>query len=65
MKDEIILAHAVFAKNSLVMTYGYSPLQLVFGQNPNLPNMNNATPPMLEENVPDGNVLRSHLGSVY
>ena len=65
MKDEMILAHALFAKNSLQMTYGYSSLQLVLGQNPNLPNIMNATPPMLEEGVPEGNVLRNHLNALH
>ena len=65
MKDEIVLAHAVFAKNSMVMMYGYSPLQLVFGQNPNLPSINNATLPMLEESVPEGNILRTHLNALH
>ena len=65
MKDEIVLAHAVFAKNSMVMTYGYSPLQLVFGQNPNLSNLSNATLPMLEESVPERNVLRTHLNALH
>ena len=65
MRDEIVLSHAVFAKNTLVMTYGYSPLQLVLGQNPNLPNIHNATPPMLEESSPDGNSLRNHLNTLH
>ena len=32
-----LLPHAIFAKNSLVTVYGYSPSQLVFGQNPKIP----------------------------
>ena len=65
MKDELVLAHALFAKNSLQMTYGYSSLQLVLGQNPNIPNIFDATPPMLEEELPTGNVLRNHLNALH
>ena len=65
MKDEVVLAHALFAKNSLQMTYGFSLLQLVLGQNPNLPNVINSTPPMLEEDSPEGNVLRYHLNALH
>ena len=64
MDDELILAHALFAKNCLQMTYGYSSLQLVFGQNPNLPNNSDATPPMLEEPV-DSHPLRNHLNVLH
>ena len=64
MDDELILAHALFAKNCLRMTFGYSSLQLVFGQNPNLPNNSDATPPMLEELV-DNHPLRSHLNVLH
>ena len=65
LKDELVLAHALFAKNSLQMTYGYSSLQLVLGQNPNIPNIFDATPPMLEEESPTGSVLRNHLNALH
>ena len=42
---EIALAWAVNAKNSLHSFYGYSPDQLVFGHNPNLPSYLNEKPP--------------------
>ena len=45
---EIALAWAVNAKNSLHNVYGYSPNQLVFGRNPNLPSVINDKPPGLE-----------------
>ena len=45
---EIALAWAVNAKNSLHNVYGYSPNQLVFGRNPNLPSVINDKPPALE-----------------
>ena len=41
---EIALAWAVNAKNSLHSVYGYSPNQLVFGRNPNLPSCFNDKP---------------------
>ena len=44
---EIALAWAVNAKSSLHNVYGYSPNQLVFGRNPNLPSAINDTPPAL------------------
>ena len=43
------LACAGMAKNSLQMVYGYSPNQLVFGQNPLLPNISADGPPAWEE----------------
>ena len=42
---EIALAWAVNAKNSLHNVYGYSPNQLVFGRNPNLPSVINDKSP--------------------
>ena len=65
LSDEIVLAHALFAKNALQMTNGFSSYQLVLGQNPNLPNIIDATPPMLEESPAEGNVLRSHLNALH
>ena len=35
---EIALSWAVCAKNALINSDGFSPAQLVFGRNPNLPN---------------------------
>jgi hypothetical protein len=42
------LAWAVNAKNCLHNVYGFSPAQLVFGKNPNLPSVLNDKPPVLE-----------------
>jgi hypothetical protein len=42
------LAWAVNAKNCLHNVYGFSPAQLVFGKNPNLPSVLNDKPPALE-----------------
>ena len=43
------LAWAGMAKNSLQMTYGFSPNQLVFGTNPRLPNIATGGPSTWEE----------------
>ena len=45
---EIALAWAVSAKNSLKNVYGFSPNQLVFGKNPNHPNVCDNKLPALE-----------------
>ena len=45
---EIVLAWVMNAKNSLHDIYGYSPNQLVFGRNPNLPTVINDKPLALE-----------------
>ena len=39
---------ALMAKNSMHNVHGYSPYQLVFGQNPNLPSVLTNEPPALE-----------------
>ena len=41
----VLLSWAISAKNSLQMWHGFGSYQLVFGQNPNLPNV-------MTENVP-------------
>ena len=45
---ETALAWALSAKNSLQSFYGFSPNQLVFGRNPNLPSVLVDDPPALE-----------------
>ena len=45
---ETALSWAVNAKNSLINVYGYSPYQIVFGRNPNLPSTLVNKPPALE-----------------
>ena len=44
---EVALACAINAKNSLHNVYGFSPSQLVFGRNPNLPSVLNDKLPAL------------------
>ena len=48
MSLDTALAWACTAKNTLANVYGYSPYQLVLGQNPRLPNILEDTPPMWE-----------------
>ena len=48
VSDEVLLGWANMAKNSMAMVYGYSSNQLVFGCNPNLPNIVNGGLPNLE-----------------
>ena len=45
---EVALAWVLNAKNSLKNVFGYSPNQLVFGKNPNLPTAIGSEPPALE-----------------
>ena len=45
---DIALAWSVNAKNSLHMVHGFSPYQMVFGRNPNLPFALTSKPPALE-----------------
>ena len=42
---EVLLCWANMARNSLQMWHGFSSYQIVFGQNPNLPNIMTAHPP--------------------
>lgn len=45
------LAWALMSKNMLQNVHGYSPYQLVFGRNPNLPSIFTDLPPALEGNT--------------
>ena len=45
---DVLLGWANMAKNSLHMVHGFSSHQLVFGTNPNLPNILTDEPPALE-----------------
>ena len=49
MKPETALCWALSAKNSLENNQGFSPNQIVFGENPQLPAVYCAGPPGLEE----------------
>ena len=58
------LAWATMAKNSLMMVYGFSPFQLVFGKNPKLPNILTDGPPGWEESTVSEK-LRMHLNALH
>ena len=58
------LSWAGMAKNSLQMVYGYSPNQLVFGKNPNLPDILSGSPPSLEETT-SSKALAKHLNLLH
>ena len=51
LKAEVALCWAVNAKNSLTNYQGFSPSQIVFGENPRLPALYSAGPPGHEEVV--------------
>ena len=58
------LAWAGMAKNSLQMTYGYSPNQLVFGQNPRLPNIISDGPSAWEQET-TSEMIAKHLNALH
>ena len=58
------LSWAGMAKNSLQMVYGYSPNQLVFGKNPNLPDILSGSPPSFEETT-SSEALAKHLNLLH
>ena len=61
---EVALAWALSAKNSLKNVFGYSPNQLVFGKNPNLPTVIGSEPPALE-GVSSSKLTADHLNCMH
>lgn len=61
---EILLCWAVNAKNSLQMWHGFSSYQLVFGRNPNLPNVMHEGPPALDGKTTSDTLAR-HLNALH
>ena len=61
---EVALCWAVNSKNSLQNIYGYSPYQLVFGRNPNLPTILNSKLPALE-GVTGSQLVAQHLNAMH
>ena len=61
---EIALCWALNAKNSLQNIYGFSPHQLVFGKNPNLPTVFNDRLPALE-GVTGSELIAHHLNAQH
>ena len=62
--DDVLLGWANMAKNSMQMVYGFSSNQLVFGINPNLPNIMNAGLPALEGRT-SSETLADHLNVLH
>ena len=61
---EVALAWAVSAKNALHNAHGYSPNQLVFGKNPNLPSLLNDKLPALE-GVSTSEIVANNLNAMH
>lgn len=61
---EIALAWAISAKNTLHSAHGFSPNQLVFGRNPNLPSFLNDKLPALE-GVSTSEIVASNLNAMH
>ena len=62
--SQILLSWANMARNSLQMWNGYSSHQLVFGENPNLPNIMNDHLPALEGTT-SSEVFAKHLNALH
>ena len=58
------LSWALMAKNAMVSNLGFSPYQLVFGRNPNLPNVLQDKPPALE-GVTNSQIVGNHIMAMY
>ena len=61
---DVALCWAVNAKNSLQNIYGFSPHQLVFGKNPNLPSVLNNKLPALE-GISGSKLVADHLNALH
>ena len=61
---ETALSWALMAKNSLQNVHGYSPYQLVFGRNPNLPSTLIDRPPALEGTT-TSDVVKNHINALH
>ena len=59
-----LLRYLLNAKNSLQNIYGFSPYQLVFGKNPNLPTVFNSKLPALE-GVSGSKLIADHLNALH
>ena len=61
---DVALAWAVNAKNTMQNHLGFSPMQLVVGNNPNLPSvMNNKLP--AQEDCPMSETVVKHLNALH
>ncbi|XP_063676591.1 uncharacterized protein LOC134812913 [Bolinopsis microptera] len=60
----VALMWAVHAKNTLINIHGFSPYQLVFGTNPNIPGVTSSNLPALEGTTPS-QIVANHLNSLH
>ena len=61
---ETALAWSVSAKNQLINNKGFSPAQLVYGQNGNFPSVSNSTLPGFED-VPESSAAGIHIAALH
>ena len=61
---EIALAWTISARNSLANNHGFSPNQLVFGENPNLPSVYHDKAPAMNQNCPS-DLVRQNLNAMH
>ena len=62
---DVALAWAVNAKNSLANVHGFTPYQLVMGQNPPLPSILTAQPPAYTTNTDTFGLLTENLNALH
>ena len=65
LKPEVALSWCVNAKNTLGNNKGFSPAQIVFGQNPRLPTVFTAGPPGLEEEISMPKAVAQHINAMH
>ena len=62
--EQVLLGWANMAKNRMQMVYGYSSNQLVFGTNPNLPNIMSEGLPAMEGKT-SSEIFATHLNALH
>ena len=65
LKVEVALSWCINAKNTLGNHNGFSPAQIVFGQNPRLPTVFTAGPPGLEDEISMPKAVAQHINSIH
>ena len=65
LKVEVALSWCINAKNTLGNHNGFSPAQIVFGQNPKLPTIFTAGPPGLEDDISMPKAVAQHINSIH
>ena len=64
LSAEVALTWALVAKNTLQNVSGFSPFQIVFGKDPQLPSVYTAGPPGLKEVVMD-KAVANHINALH